>query len=165
MISGTHPDAKLGRCERALLVVLAQRRGRTTTSAQLAVLSGYSFKSSGFTNAMSKLRTLGLAEGRSWDIQITPKGEKEAPTEVPPTSRRLMESWVQALGKAEGALLVAICDAYPHGLYQDQLSQKTGYSRTSSGFTNAISKLRTLKLAEKGWPLKAAAVLFEGERR
>ncbi len=59
-------DASLGKAERAILSVLAQfEAGRTRQ--QVATLSGYSGKSSGFGNALSKLRTLGSDQPRRTD--------------------------------------------------------------------------------------------------
>jgi hypothetical protein len=160
----------LGRCERALLAVLAKRAGQETTAAQLSVLSGYSIKSSGFQNSLSRLRSLGYAEGGAHDVRITGDGEREAEDQglgrAPmPTGRALVEYWVGSLPRAEGVVLQAICDAHPRALDQDELSEATKYSRTSSGFQNAVSKLRSLKLATKGWPLRASAVFFEGGSR
>lgn len=54
-------DAKLGRCERAILTVLAQHGSRT--KVQVAILAGYSHTSGGFRNAISALRTAGLVAG------------------------------------------------------------------------------------------------------
>jgi hypothetical protein len=157
----------LGRCERALLAVLAQREGEATSAAQLAVLSGYSFKSSGFQNALSRLRSLGFAEGGADNVRVTADGGRESEdlglaVAPMPTGRDLVDYWVRSLPKAEGTILRALCIAHPDPLDQDQLSAATNYSRTSSGFQNAVSKLRSLKLATKGWPVQASPIFFEG---
>jgi len=156
----TKGDAKLGRCERALLVVLAQRKGERTTDVQLAVLSGYSRSSSSFANALGVLRSAGLARGSRGDLHVTDAGQKEA-GEVPPMpqKRALMEAWCTKLGRAEAAMLRAICHAVG-GLTKEQLAERTGYSLASSSFANAIGKLRGLDLVSKGWPVFPADVFF-----
>ncbi|HEY2512763.1 MAG TPA: hypothetical protein VGI39_17975 [Polyangiaceae bacterium] len=60
----------LGKCERTLLTVLAQRRGHPTSRVQLAICSGYSGASGGFANALGKLRSLQLVE-RGWPAKAS----------------------------------------------------------------------------------------------
>jgi hypothetical protein len=62
--------AKLGKCPRTLLGVVYSRR--RVTRARLAESSGYSLRSSGFSNGLSKLRTLGLvAAPPGGDVEIS----------------------------------------------------------------------------------------------
>lgn len=62
--------------------------------------------------------------------------------------------WIAQLSLAEGKILRALYDADPDALTVDKLSERTGYSRTSSTFVNAVSKCRVLGLAQRGWPLR-----------
>lgn len=153
-------EVKLGRTERAILGVLAQfPQGRT--KSQISILSGYSIKSSGFANALSKLRTTGLISPAGSDpILITEDGVEHA-GEVQPilTGRELLGHWVTRLGKAERAFLEQLYEVYPGMLTKQDLSDRTGYSTTSSGFANALSKLRTLELIE-GYQEMAASEAF-----
>lgn len=159
-------DGKLGRCERALLTVLVQRRGQITNARQLAILSGYSLRSSGFQNALSRLRKLGVAQGRPDNLTATSEGLRTM-EDVPklPTGPELVAHWMQALGKTERALLHVLTRHYPEGIFKDDLARTAGYSITSSGFQNAVSKLRTLQLVDPGWPARAAAVFFENTEK
>jgi hypothetical protein len=142
--SPTNGHRALGRCERALLQVLAQRRERETSRAQLAVLSGYSSKSSGFDNALGSLRSRGLVEG----LRITSEGSTVATPEPLPTGGALFQYWSSRLGKCERALLgqLRVRDT----LSRDQLAAWSGYSEASSSFQNALGRLRTLELVEGG---------------
>lgn len=149
-------DRPLGRAERALLNVLAAfPEGRTKT--QVSILSGYSIKSSSFANALGALRSSGLAEGRD-PIRITSVGlEVAGDVEPVPTGTALLEHWRRQLGKAERALLDVLVDAYPAELTKEELSDRSGYSLTSSSFANAIGRLRSLQLVDG---LRASEDLF-----
>lgn len=155
-------SGELGRCEHTLLGVLAQRNGQRTTRQQLAILSGYSVTSSSFANGVSALRSADLAEGRGDDLHVTSKGLAKA-GEVPPAprGRALVESWCSKLGKAEATILRLLC-TIPAGLDREELARSSGYSLTSSSFANAVSTLRSLQLAERGWPLRAADIFTKG---
>lgn len=155
---GQSPDAvrALGRAERALLNVLAAfPEGRT--KVQLSILSGYSIRSSSFSNALGALRSMGLAEGRE-PILVTPAGLQEAGDVQPvPQGQALLEHWRGQLGRAERSLLDVLVDAYPAELAREDLSERSGYSLTSSSFTNAIGRLRSLQLVSG---LRASEDLF-----
>lgn len=143
-------DSPLGKAERAILSVLAQfPAGRTRQ--QVATLSGYSSKSSGFANALSKLRTMDLIN-RGEPIRATDAGINEISGQVEPlpTGRGLLHHWNSKLGKAERAILAVLIDSWPTPLTRDEVADLTGYSPTSSGFANALSKLRTLELISRG---------------
>ena len=61
-----HP--KLGKAHRSILVVL-RKYGRMMTKEQIAEATTYEVNGGGFLNALSRLRTLGLIEGRS-ELQL-----------------------------------------------------------------------------------------------
>ena len=141
-------NGDLGRCERAVLTVLAQfPDGRSRR--QVATLSGYSGKSSGFANALSKLRTLGLIS-RGEPIKPTEDGLDRLAGQVEPlpSGKGLLHHWNSKLGRSERAILAVLLDAWPGALTRDEIAERSGYSSTSSGFANALSKLRTLELIE-----------------
>ncbi len=155
------PDATLNsalpRAQARLLHVLVQN-DRTLTAQQLALLSGYSIKSSGFANALGALRSAGLAIGGRDAIRATDAGI-EAAGDVPPlpTGRALVEHWAGQLGKAERTLLLILVHAWPQAMSADELAEASGYSRKSSGFANALGRLRGLQLASGGAPAITAA--------
>lgn len=144
-------------CERACLSVLAQRTISkvATTWAQLAILSRYSQRSSTFVNAVSGLRVKGLLEGSRADMRTTTIGIGLAgPLNPLPKGTELLSMWIAQLTLAEGKILRALYDADPDALTAETLSERTGYSTSSSTFANAVSKCRVLGLAERGWPLR-----------
>lgn len=154
--------AKLGKCELALLTVLAQRCDRVTTTAQLSVLSGYSLKSSSFLNALGRLRSLDLAQGGPSDVRATDAGIFRIGTSPPmPTGAALLAYWAGKLGKAEAALLRVLHGDARRNFTAEELSEYSGYSQTSSSFLNAIGKLRGLELATRGWPTTLSPVFSE----
>lgn len=150
----------MSKAERAILSVLAQHGTRSTT--QVALLTAYSHKSGGYRNALSKLRTAGYIEGRG-DITATPAGLTALGGFEPlPTGAELRRWWGEKhLGKAERAILDVLARAYPYPVATPEIADETGYSASSGGFRNAMSRLRTLELASGHGELVMADSLAE----
>ena len=139
------PDYDLPKCARVLLGVLARREG--TNISQLAILSGYSRSCSGFANSLSILRVKGFVVGDRNDLRITTSGAEAAGNTDPmPHGDALLEYWAGKLDKCSRTLLKLIYDV--ETVSKTDLSINTGYSETSSGFANSLSKLRVLGLVE-----------------
>jgi hypothetical protein len=154
-------DASLSKCERAILSVLAQRQEVKTNKSQVSILSGYSISSSGFVNALSSLHTKGYITKGSDQLSITDDGIKAVGTYDPmPTGQELQNYWYSKLSKAEAAILKALIHEYGRSLNKLEIAKKSGYSETSSGFVNALSKLRTLELIEGYGEMKAAEIFY-----
>jgi hypothetical protein len=137
--------AALGRCERALLSVLAQHGA--CNRVKLAILSGYSPSSSGFDNAIGKLRAAGFITPANHDpIGIYSDGhEAIGQVEPLPSGQALVDHWLGKLSKCERAIVTALIRA-PAGLTKAELAEAAGYSPTSSGFDNAVGALRSIEL-------------------
>lgn len=150
------PDAPaLGKAQRIILAVLAQfPEGRT--KIQLSLLSGYSVKSSGFGNTLGALRSAGLIN-RANPIQITAEGLAAIGDdwEPLPAGEALVEHWMGQLGKSERAILRYLLDSWPQTRTREEVSAATGYSQTSSGFGNALGRLRSLELINRGADMAA----------
>jgi hypothetical protein len=156
-VNGAHPpprvvptpiasDHALTKCARAILTALAQLGG-TTTDSRVSAVSGYRVTSSGFANALSELRTAGLMTGSRGHLQLTDEGARQAGSVPPlPTGKELLDYWLHngGLGACERALLD--CVYANNTISRAALATASGYSATSSGFANAVSKLRTLDL-------------------
>jgi hypothetical protein len=128
---------------------------------QLSLLSGYSMRSSSFSNTIGNLRSRGYATP-GWPTRITEAGlEVAGDWEPAPTGPELVAYWLNHLDRAGAAFLKALVDAYPDGVSREDLGARTGYSIASSSFSNTIGKLRSLELATKGWPTRASEVFFE----
>jgi hypothetical protein len=143
----TDRDETMGRAERMILTAAVQMYPQSASRIQLSILSGYSITSSGFANAIGKLRSLGYLDGRGNDNRATDAGIQVA-GEVPakPTGADLVKWWMDKLGKAERHMLAVLVEAAPMSLTRAELSERSGYSLTSSGFANALGKLRSLGL-------------------
>lgn len=154
---------ELGRCEKAILKVLAQRNGLSTSKSQAGILSGYSSGSGGFNNSISKLRINMMIKGSGDDLAITEVGLITIGNnfEQLPTGEALHQYWYNKLGKCEKTILKILVDAHPMGMQKEGLGQVSGYSFSSGGFNNALSTLRTLELIEGRGEIKASDSLFE----
>lgn len=154
-------DSKLGRCDRAILTVLAQHGRRT--KVQVAILAGYSHTSGGFRNAISALRTAGLLEGSGDALAITDAGRGALGQVEPlPTGRALLEYWkATAGGRCERLILDELACSYPRAVPKHELAIRTGYQVTSGGFRNSLSRLRTLQLIDGRAELALASTLAE----
>lgn len=139
-------SASLTRAERKILAALAQHGTRTTT--QVALLTGYSHKSGGYRNALSSLRTKGFITGRG-DVTATAAGlDALGPYDPLPAGADLREWWKTThLGKAERSILDVLANEWPQPVAMDVIADRTGYSASSGGFRNALSRLRSLELA------------------
>jgi hypothetical protein len=142
---------RLGKAERAILTVLAQNPGGLTR-LQIGLLAGYSVKSSSLSNAIGALRGAGMITSAGTDpIRILPAGIAEA-GDVPPTpdGPELVAYWLSRLGLAERTILQVFLDAWPGPLDKATTADRSGYSATSSSFSNALGRLRSLGLVD-GW--------------
>lgn len=149
----------LSKCEQAIVNVLAQfPQGRTKN--QIGLLSGYSSKSGGFNNALSKLRSKNIIEGFG-TIELVSGAESLAIYDPLPSGQDLLDYWVGRLGKCEGAILSCLHGHYPNELDKENLGNETGYSHSSGGFNNSLSKLRTLELISRGVGIKISDNFFQ----
>jgi hypothetical protein len=148
---------RLGRAERAILAALATQPAGLT-KIQLSLISGYTIKSSSYSNALGALRSAGLIN-RGDPIQATAEGLAAAGDvePMPQPGRELLAYWLanSRLGRAERALLTELADQYPRAVGKEELADASGYSSTSSSFSNALGKLRSLGLVQ-GWQASEA---------
>lgn len=150
----------LGKAHRAFLAVLAQfPEGRSRS--QLALLSGYSVKSSMMDKALSQLRSTGLVEPGQ-PLRATAAGVEALGGEydqMPTSGPELLDAYMALLGKAERAFLQALLDAWPGSLAKAQIAEATGYSDKSSMLDKALSRLRTLHLISGSGEIRADETL------
>jgi hypothetical protein len=82
-----------------------------------------------------------------------------------PTGRELIEWWKrEQLGKAERNILDVLVIRWPAAVPVDDIAAETGYSATSGGFRNALSRLRSLQLASGRGELTINDALMEGSQ-
>jgi uncharacterized protein len=139
----------LAKAERSILSVLMQYPSRT--KKQVALLTGYAMGGGGFNNALGSLRSRGYIEGRD-DLSATDAGRDAIGDawEPLPMGAALLDHWLGQLSKAERLILQALAAAYPDPMSKEDLGAATGYEPTGGGFNNALGRLRTLELVERG---------------
>ncbi len=153
---------QLGRCETMCLTALAQR-GKASSKVQIATLAGYSFKSGGFNNAISRLKSCGYINNQGTDLEITQEGLNIIGdyTPIPEDHDSLLAAWKSKLARCPATLLEIICKAYPDEITKETLALESHYSSGSGGFNNGISKLNSLGLITRSnGNLKASAEMF-----
>lgn len=139
----------LSKAERSILRAAAQWYGlghNTPSNAQIAGMGGYSLTSSSFTNALGALRSRGLIDGTT----VTSAGlEMVGAIDLPQSPAEMRNLLTPLMAKAELAIFSALWEN-PDGLTKDEISETTGYSLSSSSFTNALGRLRTLEIINRG---------------
>lgn len=153
-------DVKLSKAERSILIVLAQYpEGRSKN--QVAILAGYAVNGGGFANALSALRTAGRIEGSGDRLIITDEGLAALGDYEPlPTGDALLSYWLSQLSKAERSALEAIAAVYPNSLTKEEVAERAGYEPNGGGFANALSRLRSLELINRGTNIRVSDALF-----
>jgi uncharacterized protein len=159
----TPRNGELGRGGlRRILTVLVQNADGCDRT-QLALLAGFSPKSGTFGSYLGRLRSEGWAEGRGDRLTATDAGRDALGNFKPlPTGRALVDYWLDWCGQGGlRRMLEALVDAGPRGLRRDALAAAAGLQPSSGTFGTYLGKLRTLHLAERGDPIRAARVLLD----
>lgn len=155
-------ELPLGRCEKSILETLA-KFNKPCSRVKVGIFSNYSAKSGGFSNAISKLKNLGFLNAQNGDLEITDSGAQQVlfVKPFPSTNEEVLAFWVNKVGKCPGAILQAIVPIYPNSMSKEDAGIQTNYSANSGGFSNAISKLRTLGLIDySNGQIKATEDMF-----
>lgn len=158
-------DRTLAKAERQVLSCLATLN-RTLSSTQISQLTGRSSKSSAFKNALSSLRTSGLITGGRDAISLTDAGlaainSVDSYDLLPTPGPGLIEWWKSNhLGKAEKSIIDVLMKVYPATLTKEEISEESGYSLTSSGFKNSLSRMRSFALIEGYDDIRIAPMLM-----
>lgn len=140
----------LGQCERQILIALIQQNGKATRQ-KISIVTCYSNSSGGFNNAISKLKSSGCIVVEGQDLIITDDGRRAVQgfNPIDDTTDAMLQRWFNKLEKCPAAILEHLSKT-PHSFHQKtNVGEATGYSPTSGGFNNGISKLNSLGLIEK----------------
>lgn len=141
-----------GKGERRILTVLALH-GPTMAKKRLALMAEYAIGGGGFSNLLSKLRTGGYITTGTDPITLTDEAEAGQPDDLAhlPQGEALLNFWLDKLSRtsAPSKILAVLVDC-PDGITREQLAIEAGYEPSGGGYSNALSKLRTLELAEGG---------------
>lgn len=140
-------EVRLGTCERSIYTYLHQHQNDAFSKEQIAVITGYSVTSGGFNNALSKLRTAGLIQGASNAIAVASLNDGLILPDALFSADPMV--WGQKLGACERQIYQFLWNRPREQFGKDYIAQQTGYSVTSGGFNNALSRLSTLALIER----------------
>ena len=159
------PGKDLPKGVRAVLSVLA-RHGECNMG-KLALLAGYSPKSSTMRNILSSCRN--AEEGPYIDgsgkgpFTLTKAGDEALGTVDPlPSGKERIQWWADKLGTGvPRRVFDVLVRIYPADYSRDAIAEAAGCSANSSTLRNAFSKLRTMGLMEgSGDALRASSDLF-----
>lgn len=144
-------DGALGRCERSMLSFLAMRPEAWFSKVQVGAMTGYSHKSGGFNNAISKVCKQGfvLRQGGKLKVDEAKIAEIESllGSDFHEAGKGSLEGWLSKFGKCARVIYATLLN-HPDASYsKEELGQVTGYSHASGGFNNALAKLCSLGLA------------------
>lgn len=135
---------------RDLLKTFAKRHPLPLTKSQLALLAGKGKKSSALDSALAKIKRLGLVTSGN-EMNLTESGFSALGADVPlppQTFSDIVTLWREVLSEYERALFDVMLAA-PHGLTLDELSARSGKSKTSSQFQSTVAMFVKNKIATR----------------
>jgi len=126
---------------------------------QVASVAGYSARSGGYRNTLSKLATAGLIEyPATGEVCFTDKGYALAKSPTAATTPAELERRVmERISAPERRVLEPILRAYPNALVRDDVATAAGYEPSSGGFRNLLSRLSVLGVVHYPKPGAVAA--------
>lgn len=131
---------------------------------QLALFAEQSPSSSGYTNNLGALRTLGLIDYPSpGAAALTDLGRSLADSSSAPRTQPELHAYVQRLiGASKWNVLAPLLECYPKAITKDDLATKADVSASSSGYTNNLGSMRSLGLLDYPRPgeVRASDLLF-----
>jgi len=147
-LSDSFKVKSLDKCARRVYNFLYVNQGRTFTKAQIGCMTGYSFTSGGFSNALGALNSRGLISKKGNDIGI---GESFDDSIIEDGEEFNIYCIKKHIDKCGNEILQVLLDDPDKEFSKEELSQstKTAYSHTSGGFSNSIGRLNTLGLITK----------------
>jgi len=132
---------------RKILGFLHMKAGQAFGKVQVAAMTGYRPGSGGFNSAISQLKKAGLIVQHGSAIAIASDADvKSLIGEHTPHS---IEDWINKLKPQESKIYQLLMSAPDRTFKKEQIAEHTGYSHGSGGFNSAISKLKTLGLAQQ----------------
>lgn len=165
--SGPVESGELSAPQQRILDALAcfERVGISSVArANVAVWADQSPRSSGYTNNLGRLRTLGMIEYPTGGVvTLTDRGRELATCLAAITSvTELHAAWFAKLSNPQARILRALIHIYPRALRRSELADAAGQSATSSGYTNNLGMLRGLGLLDypRGGEVVATGLLF-----
>lgn len=135
-------DEDIGLCAKKIYSFLHENSDKYFSRVQLATVTGYSFNSGGFKNAISKLNAMGLIH-KQGDLLGCKESNKSY---VIKTEKYTPEIWFDKLGKCSREIFRLLWQNPDKEMTRDFVGLTLGYSVNSGGFKNSISQLSSLGL-------------------
>jgi hypothetical protein len=111
-------------------ILAATIQNGTVSREQLTVLTGY--KKSSRDAYILRLKNRGMLEDSGSELVATQEGIDAMPNVEPlPTGAELREHWLGTLPVGEAAVLSLVIEAYPEAVDRDEITEKTGYKKSS----------------------------------
>ena len=139
----TGEEITYGLCERKIYSFLYQNPDRTFSKIQIAVITGYSQKSGGFNNAISRLASTDLISRFNGKIRVNRLEQSVATEDIGEFS---IDLWTSKLPRCEREIFIFLLNNGDNEFSKEEVAEQTGYSSSSGGFNNAISRLNSLGL-------------------
>ncbi len=150
---GNADSAVVGRCERSILSLLYNNPQREFKKTMIGLFTGYSHKSGGFNNALSRLNALGLIRRNGKTIALLSENEAEAceilGTDINLHEQFTIKNWAQKLPRCSSKIFLFLMENPSDEFSKAYIGENTGYQCNSGGFNNAISQLNSLGLIIK----------------
>lgn len=127
-----------------------------------AVFADQSPRSSGFSNNLGRLRSLGLIDyPAGGQVALTDAGLSASNgTGSPASLSALHEAWASKLSNPQGRIIRELIRVYPASIDRIELAELAGQSPTSSGYSNNLGRMRSLGIISKRGPIAATRLLF-----
>lgn len=138
-------DPNLTKTDRALLTALVLHG--TLSNNKLALLTGYSPKSSSISVSLGKLRALGYVT-ESPTTATDAGHDALGPVDPLPAGPELLAWWQGRLSEPENRILNVVLAAYPNAVSNAEIAERTGYSPKSSSISVALGKLRRMGILD-----------------
>ena len=154
-------DSSLGKGERIVLTAIAQHGEEGVTREQLTVLTGY--KRSTRDAYIQRLGQQGYTALRDDHVVATDEGISAlGPDFEPlPTGEALQRYWLERLSGGEKFIFASCVEAYPKAISREDLSEITGYARSSRDAYIQRLAARKLVIPESHGNVRASAILFD----
>ena len=149
----------LGLAEKKIYTLLYQYPDKMFSKTQIGVFTGYSHKSGSFSNALSRLNTLGLIEKNTDGVKL-----KESNPDLIGSFDFSKESIIPSLGKCEKEIYDVVIQNSERTFTKQEIADLTPsqYSAGSGSFSNSLSKLNSLGIIiKKGNSIRLNPELLE----
>lgn len=128
---------------RKMLDVIVQHFPRALPIAHIAKMAGVSMASSQWRTNRQSLFASGLVMECGGLIDLSEAGQKSLPVKQRPDSPdELRAYWLSAFTPATASMLQVLINAEGEWLHRDEIADRAGVSRTSSGLSGGLRELR-----------------------